>query len=69
MAFKMRGFSPFTQKNELEIERQKKISSVDAKIEALEEQVFNEEISQQEYDRLIKPLRTKEKEVKKPLKK
>lgn len=69
MAFKMRGFSPFTQKEDLELERQMNIHDVDSKIETLEEQVFNEEISQKEYDRLMKPLRIKEKEVKKPLKK
>ena len=69
MAFKMRGFSPFTQKEDLELERQMNIHDVDSKIETLEEQVFNEEISQKEYDRLMKPLRIKELEVKKPLKK
>ena len=69
MAFKMRGFSPFTQKEDLEWERQMNIHDVDSKIETLEEQVFNEEISQKEYDRLMKPLRIKELEVKKPLKK
>ena len=69
MAFKMKGFSPFTQKEDLELQRQMNIHDVDSKIETLEEQVFNEEISQKEYDRLMKPLRIKEKEVKKPLKK
>ena len=77
MAFKMKGFpkqegiSPMKQKqdnkNNLEMERQKKISAVDSKMEALEEQRFNEEITQEQYDKAMKPLRIQEKAVKKPL--
>lgn len=47
--------------------RQKQIDAVDAKIETLEEQIFNEEITQEQYDEAMKPLRIKEKQVKKPL--
>ena len=47
--------------------RQKQIDAVDAKIETLEEQIFNEEITQEQYDEAMKPLRIKEKQVKKPI--
>ena len=47
--------------------RQKQIDAVDAKIETLEEQIFNEEITQEQYDEAMKSLRIKEKQVKKPL--
>jgi len=77
MAFKMKGFpmqegiSPMKQKqdnkNKLELQRQNKISAVDAKMEALEEQRFNEEITQEQYNKAMKPLRETEKLVKKPL--
>jgi len=77
MAFKMKGFpkqegiSPMKQKQDnkykLEMERQKKILAVDSKMEALEEQRFNEEITQEQYDKAMKPLRIQEKAVKKPL--
>jgi len=47
--------------------RQKQIDAVDAKIETLEEQIFNEEITQEQYDEAMKSIRVKEKQVKKPL--
>ena len=78
MAFKMRGFSPFTKKQDNkttkqvrtnfdESSRQKAISDVDAKIEALEEDRFNEKITQEQYDKAMETLRAQEKTVKKPL--
>ena len=47
--------------------RQKQIDAVDAKIEALEEDRFNEKITQEQYDEAMKSIRVKEKQVKKPL--
>ena len=47
--------------------RQKQIDAVDAQIEALEEDRFNEEITQEQYNKAIKALRVEEKQVKKPL--
>lgn len=63
--------SPAKQKQQTseaaQLLRQKQIDAVDAKIETLEEQIFNEEITQEQYDEAMKPLRIKEKQVKKPL--
>ena len=79
MAFKMRGFSPFTKRQDNkkmtkqvrtnfdESSRQKQISAVDAKIEALEEDRFNEKITQEQYDKAMETLRAQEKAAKKPL--
>ena len=47
--------------------RQKQIDAIDAKIETLEEQIFNEEITQEQYDEAMKSIRVKEKQVKKPI--
>ena len=48
--------------------RQIKIDEVDAKMEALEEDRFQEKITQEEYDKAMEPLRIQEEENKKPLK-
>lgn len=55
--------------NEKEMERQMNINDVDSKIETLEEQLFNEEITQEEYDAAMEEIRPIEKDVKQPLKK
>ena len=79
MAFKMKGFSPFTKRQDNkkmtkqvrtnfdESSRQKQISAIDAKIEALEEDRFNEKITQEQYDKAMETLRAQEKATKKPL--
>tara|TARA_R110000822_G_scaffold8357_1_gene33030 strand:+ start:414 stop:698 length:285 start_codon:yes stop_codon:yes gene_type:complete len=62
--------SPATQKqdnNNLEMKRQNKIADIDSKLETLEERRFNEEITQEQYNKAIKALRVEEKQVKKPL--
>lgn len=50
-------------------ERQAKIEVVDADIEELEQMLFDEEITQEEYDAAMKDIRPEEKEVKQALKK
>jgi len=72
----MKGWSGFqnspmkqTQDNNstLQAERLKRISEIDAKMEALEEDRFNEKITQEEYEKAMKPLRIEEEKNKKPL--
>jgi len=74
MAYKMKGMdfgnSPLRQKTDTtstQKTRQEKIDEVDAKMEALEEDRFNEIISQEQYDKAMKPLRIQEEKNKKPL--
>jgi len=55
--------------DKMEMNRQMDINSVDGEIETLEEQLFNEEITQAEYDMAMKEIRPREKNVKQPLEK
>ena len=76
MGYKMNGFSGFgnspakqtTDTTSTKRARQIKIDEVDAKMEALEEDRFQEKITQEEYDKAMEPLRIQEEENKKPLK-
>ena len=78
MGYKMNGFSGFgnspakqttdtTDTTSTKRARQIKIDEVDAKMEALEEDRFQEKITQEEYDKAMEPLRVQEEENKKPL--
>ena len=56
-----------TPKKDLEAGRQAAINAIDAKIEALEEALFADKITQEEYNEKRKALKVREQEVKKAL--
>ena len=64
--FRTLGSSPAKQ-TDTQSTRQDSINKIDAKMEALEEDRFNEKITQEDYNEKMKALRVREKEVKKAL--
>jgi hypothetical protein len=66
ISFKTLGSSPVKQVDPQKA-RQDSINKIDAKMEALEEDRFNEKITQEGYNEKMKALRVREKEVKKAL--